>query len=505
MPSGLYGDDLRIKQILTNLLTNAVKYTPQGSVEMEISYRKVSEKKLILIASVKDTGMGIKEEDIEKLFEKFQRLDEKKNRNIEGTGLGMNITMSLLELMNGEMKVDSVYQKGSTFTVTIPQDITDETPVGSFEEIRNRRRPTAEVGKKSFEAPDAKVLVVDDNAMNLAVFQALLKRTKIKIVTADSGRACLDLVMKEKYHIIFMDHMMPEMDGIETLHAMKMLADCPNEDTPVIVLTANAITGAKEMYLKEGFVDFLTKPIEGELLEKTVAAYLPPDLIRTGEAMSEETKGETPREEKGEEPLTRQEETYLQQGISIRQGLNYAGGNRDVYLDLIEMFLKGKEQQEQRIRELLEKGEIAEYGVLTHGLKGNARMLGADRLADIAFEHEKAGKAGQIEYAREHWDELAQEWERCRQSFDVFYHEYRQDEPEKYAAVSGDETIEISQEELDRVIKLLDEFQTPQATEQMKAWLEQPLNPEMHRKIRDAVLAIEEEFDEEKAIEILKS
>ena len=505
MPARLYGDDLRIKQILTNLLTNAVKYTPQGSVELEVFYRKVSEKKLILEASVKDTGMGIKEEDIEKLFEKFQRLDEKKNRNIEGTGLGMNITMSLLELMNGEMKVDSVYQKGSTFTVTIPQDIVEDTPVGSFEEIRNRRRPTAEVGKKSFEAPDAKVLVVDDNAMNLAVFQALLKRTKVKIVTADSGKACLDLVMKEKYQIIFMDHMMPEMDGIETLHAMKMLADCPNEDTPVIVLTANAITGAKEMYLKEGFVDFLTKPIEGELLEKTVAAYLPPDLIRTGEEISEETEGEVPREEKGEEPLTKQEETYLQQGISIRQGLNYAGGNRDVYLDLIEMFLKGKEQQEQRIRELLEKGEIAEYGVLTHGLKGNARMLGADRLADIAFEHEKAGKAGQIEYAREHWDELAQEWERCRQSLDVFYHEYRQDEPEKYAAVSGDETIEISQEELDGVIKLLDEFQTPQATEQMKAWLEQPLDPKMHQKIRDAVLAIEEEFDEEKAIEILKS
>lgn len=507
MPSGLYGDDLRIKQIVTNLLTNAVKYTPQGGVEMKVSFERVSDKKLVLTISVKDTGIGIRKEDIGKLFEEFRRLDAEKNRRIEGTGLGMNITMSLLDLMEGKMQVDSVYGEGSTFTVTIPQTIVEETPVGSFEEIQKKGRTEVDTQKQIFEAPEAKVLVVDDNAMNLAVFQALLKRTKVQIDTADSGRACLELVQKEKYHMIFMDHMMPEMDGIETLHEMRKITDFPNRETPVIALTANAIVGAKEMYLQEGFVDFLSKPIEGELLEKMVREYLPEELIR-----SAEDARETAREEKkeglegaadGGAVPEEQEERYLQEGISIRQGLSYAGGNRDVYLDLMEMFLKGKEQQEQNLKGFLDDGNMADYGILAHALKGNARMLGADRLADIAFSHEKAGKEGQLAYAREHWEELAEEWEKCRRSFDSLYHEYREDGPEKYAAVSGDETVDVPAEELEAIRKLLDEFQTPQATERIKSWLEKPLEPAVHQKLRDALLAIEEEFDEDKAIEIL--
>ncbi len=506
MPAGLYGDDLRIKQIVTNLLTNAVKYTPQGGVEMKVSCERVADKKLVLTVSVKDTGIGIRKEDIGKLFEEFRRLDEKKNRRIEGTGLGMNITMSLLGLMGGEMKVDSVYGEGSTFTVTIPQTIVEETPVGSFEEIQKKRRTEIDTQKQIFEAPEARVLVVDDNAMNLAVFQALLKRTKVQIDTADSGRACLALVQKEKYHIIFMDHMMPEMDGIQTLHEMRKDPDSPNLDTPVIALTANAIVGAREMYLQEGFENFLSKPIEGELLEKMIREYLPEELIRcvedAGEAVTEEKK-EEPEGEAGEAVTEEQEERYLQEGISIRQGLSYAGGNRDVYLDLMNMFLKGKEQQEQNLKGFLDDENMADYGILAHALKGNARMLGADRLADIAFLHEKAGKEGQLAYAREHWEELAEEWEKCRSSFDVLYHEYREDEPEKYAAVSGGETVDVPAEELEEIKKLLNEFQTPQATERLKSWLEKPLEPAMHEKLRDALLAIEEEFDEDKAIEIL--
>ncbi len=507
MPAGLYGDDLRIKQIITNLLTNAVKYTPQGSVKMKVSYEKVSDKKLALTVSVKDTGIGIRKEDIGKLFEEFKRLDAEKNRRIEGTGLGMNITMSLLNLMEGKMQVDSVYGEGSTFTVTIPQTIVEETPVGSFEEIQKKHRTEVDTQKQIFEAPEAKVLVVDDNAMNLAVFQALLKRTKVQIDTADSGRACLALVQKEKYHIIFMDHMMPEMDGIQTLHEMRKDADSPNKDTPVIVLTANAIVGAKEMYLQEGFENFLSKPIEGELLEKMVREYLPEELIRCGEDVGEtvaEEEKEGPEGEGGDGAVTEeQEERYLKEGISIRQGLSYAGGNRDVYLDLMEMFLKGKEQQEQNLKGFLEAENMADYGIQAHALKGNARTLGADRLADIAFLHEKAGKGGQLAYAKEHWEELAEEWEKCRRSFDVFYHEYREDAPEKYAAVSGGETVDVPAEELEAIRKLLDEFQTPQATERLKSWLEKPLEPAMHEKLRDALLAIEEEFDEDKAIEIL--
>ena len=501
MPGKLYGDDVRIKQILTNLLTNAVKYTPQGSVVMDVSCQKISEKKLNLVISVKDTGMGIKEEDLGKLFEKFQRLDEKKNRNIEGTGLGMNITMSLLKLMDGNMEVKSVYQEGSTFTVTIPQVILGEEPVGNFEEIRRQRKQPSGGGKKIFEAPEAKVLVVDDNTMNLTVFEALLKRTKINIRTAMSGKECLELVQKEKFHIIFMDHMMPEMDGIETLHEMKKLSDNPNQDTPVIALTANAIVGAREMYLNEGFVDFLTKPIEGELLEKMIMDYLPKELVLFGE------EEKAPEEDGPESQPTAENETekrLQEEGISVRQGVAYAGGNMQVYLDLMELFLKEKERQQQKIRQFMEEDNMADYAILAHALKGNARMLGADRLADVAFEHEKAGKEGRPEYVKEHWKDFVEEWDRAYENFEGFYREYRGEESEKYAAVSEGEIVEIGPEEIAQVVQWLDTFQTEPAVNQLKEWLEKPLEPETHRKLRDALLAIEEEFDEDKAIEILK-
>ena len=292
LPRTLYGDDVRIKQIVTNLLTNAVKYTPQGGIEMKAAYERTGDEALNLIISVKDTGMGIRKEDMGKLFESFQRLDEEKNRNIEGTGLGMNITMSLLKLMDGDMKVESEYGKGSVFTVTIPQRIVCDEPTGDFDSIRKRREQNLSKKQQFFEAPQARVLVVDDNSMNLTVFQSLLKRTKMQITTADSGKKCLELVKKEPYHIIFMDHMMPEMDGIETLHEMQKLSDYPNADTPVIVLTANALSGAREGYLKEGFADFLTKPIDGDLLERTVEKFLPEALVERTE-----DEGAQPEEE----------------------------------------------------------------------------------------------------------------------------------------------------------------------------------------------------------------
>ncbi len=504
LPGRLFGDDQRIKQVVTNLLTNAVKYTSQGSVEMDVSYRRESEKKLILIVSVKDTGMGIRKEDIGKLFEKFQRLDEKKNRRIEGTGLGLHITLSLLELMGGEITVESEYGKGSVFTVTIPQEIVSEEPVGEFEELHRRHRTGGKDGGKFFEAPGARVLVVDDNAMNLAVFQALLKRTKVTAVTADSGRECLELIRKEKYHIIFMDHMMPEMDGIETLHEMRRLTGHPNADTPVIALTANAVAGAKEMYQKEGFADFLAKPIEGEVMEKMIADYLPAELLTPFTESGEAEGGtEQKREADGDPREKEREERCLREGISLREGMNYAGGDRDVYLDLIRIFVRGRAQQEQKIKSLLSEGNMADYGVLTHALKGNARTLGAKRLSELALEHEKAGREGRAAYAKEHWEELTEEWERCCKALEAFYHEYRQEEPERYAAVTGG-TGRIAKEELDTLIKLLDEFQTQQAAQILKAWLEKPLEPLLHGRLRDALIAIEEEFDEERAIECLK-
>lgn len=496
LPRVLFGDDVRIKQIVTNLLTNAVKYTPQGTIEMKVTYERQAEEEIGLIISVKDTGMGIKKEDMGKLFESFQRLDEEKNRNIEGTGLGMNITMSLLRLMDGEMKVESEYGKGSDFTVTIPQRIICDEPTGDFETIRNRREQSLSKNQQSFEAPEARVLVVDDNSMNLTVFQSLLKRTKMQITTADSGRRCLELVQRQQYHIIFMDHMMPEMDGIETLHEIRKLTNCPNHDTPVIVLTANALSGAREGYLKEGFADFLTKPIDGDLLEQTTVKYLPETLIRK----ATEAGGETEKDN-----VEIDDKKYLQYGISIENGLLYAKKDREMYLDLVWMFVKDRTKQDT-IYQFLVGENMKDYAILVHGLKGNARMLGADQLADMAFEHEKQSKAENLEYVKMHWEELLAIWEKTLDGFEELIRTYGKEQEDKYAVVNSDgkDVLILSECDLAKAVSFLEDFETDQAMELLKEWIGSPLEPSMHDCIKNVLIALEDEFDEEKAIELLK-
>lgn len=493
LPRILLGDDVRIKQIVTNLLTNAVKYTPQGGLEMHVAYERRGEGEIALIISVKDTGMGIKKKDMGKLFESFQRLDEKKNRNIEGTGLGMNITMSLLSLMDGDMKVESEYGKGSVFTVTIPQRIVCDEPTGDFESIKNRQEQGKNAGGQIFEAPEARVLVVDDNAMNLTVFTSLLKRTRIKITTAGSGKECLALVEKEPYHIIFMDHMMPEMDGIETLHEMQKLKDYPNRETPVIVLTANAVAGAREAYLKEGFADFLTKPIDGDVLEQTVEAYLPKELVRHRAATEKESKKQGILEESGQ---------LLHYGISLENGLSHAQNDEETYLGLVRLFLKEKEKQEI-MRGYIDVGNMKDYAVLVHGLKGNARTLGADALADTAFEHEKESKAGNTAYAAAHFDELLTLWEQAQEGFLTLWNA-RGTKAEETVCGEGQECLQLTQEDLEKAAALLDDFETKEAMEQIREWLGSPLDPEMRGRLKGVMEALEDEFDEEKAIALLR-
>ena len=278
IPSKLLGDDVRIRQVLVNLLNNAVKYTPQGKVMLQIE-GKIEGRKAVLNFSVQDTGIGIKEEDIARLFEEFERIEEKRNRNIEGTGLGINITTQLLHLMGSKLNVASVYGEGSKFFFTLEQQIADSTPIGNLEE-RISGQVMEYAYSSAFVAPEAHILVVDDNLVNLKVFVSLLKNTKVNVDVADSGMAGLRQVADKHYDLIFLDHMMPEMDGIETLHRMKNLGDNRCVDTPIVALTANAITGAKEMYLAEGFDAFLPKPINPEKLEQMILKLLPRELLR---------------------------------------------------------------------------------------------------------------------------------------------------------------------------------------------------------------------------------
>ena len=279
IPSELIGDDIRIRQILVNLLNNAVKYTHKGTVTLEVRLLEpVKENKALILFVVKDTGIGIKEEDIQKLYIPFERIEEKRNRNIEGTGLGMNITMQLLRMLESKLDIKSVYGEGSEFSFVLEQEIVSLEPIGKLEEMLKDSRMESKY-RVSFEAPEAKILVVDDNEMNRKVFCGLLKSTKIQITEASSGAESIEKVKEEAYDIIFMDHMMPGMDGVEAFKIMRGMEHYPCKDTPVVILTANAIMGAKEQYLAEGFDAFLSKPIDSAKLEEMVEELLNGSLV----------------------------------------------------------------------------------------------------------------------------------------------------------------------------------------------------------------------------------
>lgn len=277
LPAHLYGDEVRIRQIINNLLSNGVKYTTRGQVELSLDYSLEnvdSDNQLWLIIKVSDTGIGIKDEDKEKLFQAFSRIEQSRNRSIEGTGLGLKITKQLVSLMNGTIEFDSVYSSGTTFTVKIPQEYKDAAPMGDFSKVYNEQQISSHKDAETFTAKGTKLLVVDDVKMNIIVFKGLLKGTEIEIDSAMSGREAIEKSMVTKYDAIFMDHLMPEMDGIEAFHKIKDLELSMNRETPVIVLTANAIVGAKEMYLYEGFYGYLSKPVERSTLINTIKYLL---------------------------------------------------------------------------------------------------------------------------------------------------------------------------------------------------------------------------------------
>lgn len=279
-PTHLNGDEVRIRQIITNILTNAIKYTNKGKVTLTVSGKQLSEEKTELYVSVKDTGIGIRKEDIGHLFESFKRVEESRNRNIEGTGLGLSITMRLLNLMGSRLEVESTYGEGSDFFFYLVQQRKDDQVVG--EDIKNYCQKAKGIkGELSneFYAPLARLLVVDDNKVNLKVFKGLLKKNGMQIDTAMSGKECLELMKDNKYHIVFLDHLMPDMDGVETLNQAKMLKNSKSQDAVMIVLTANAVAGAREKFLQEGFDDYLSKPISLPLLKEMILKYLPKELI----------------------------------------------------------------------------------------------------------------------------------------------------------------------------------------------------------------------------------
>ena len=387
IPNMLYGDDMRIKQILLNIMNNAVKYTNEGSITLSVDYDNnetvdtggyisldsfnTSENYVNLKVSVADTGIGIKKEELEKLFAPFERIEESKNRSVEGTGLGMTIVKRLLSMMNSSLAVESEYGKGSTFSFSIKQRVINWKPVGTL--VDDTQYTDAKPYRESFHAPTARILIVDDVKLNLIVISALLKPLQIQVDTAMSGREALDLVQKKLYDIIFLDHRMPEMDGIETLAEMKKMKGSMNDGVPVIALTANAVSGAREEYIQAGFVNYLSKPVDMRHLEQALLDYLPKSKIErvSLHVLSNVTEKSQPAADEEKLPMDRE------QGIANC-------GSEELYRNVVEEFCSTAEEYAQKIEQTLGESDFKNYAIFVHSVKSSARTIGAVELAKMA-------------------------------------------------------------------------------------------------------------------------
>ena len=404
LPKTLFGDDMRIKQVITNILTNAVKYTKQGTVTLTMSGEFIDDDVFMLYVSVKDTGIGIREEDIEKIFQSFIRLEESKNKNIEGTGLGISIVKELLRMMNSHLEVSSVYGKGSDFSFKLPQTIIDRTPVGIYGEHHNERKYRV-IETKYIKAPGARILAVDDTGMNLKVINGLLKRNLIVPDLADSGKRCLQLAKKYFYHIIFLDHMMPELDGVETLKRLKEM-NLPAE-TKIIVLTANAISGARERYIAKGFDDYLSKPIDVNALESILAKYLPPEIIKNDD---EETSPPAQVAEGSGDKFSALKK--ICPSIDLETALANCMDSKEFFTEMAEEFIASDKTAE--LEKYFAAEDYKEYRIAAHALKGTAQVIGAVELSDKAKAQEYAARDGNIAELKQNHGDLIASYKKVR-------------------------------------------------------------------------------------------
>lgn len=408
LPKYLEGDALHIKQVILNLINNAVKYKKKGKVFLEVC----QEEKQISF-SVKDTGIGIKKEDMEALFDMFMRADIKRHRNIEGSGLGLTIAKELCEQMGGHIQAESIYGKGSNFTVYFPLKDAGTEKIGQWKVVEGE--PVQEKRKKFF-ASEAQILLVDDSEQNIQVITSLLRRTGVQLDTAASGFECIEKVRNKKYHLIFLDYMMPEMDGIETFHRLKK--EVNGQSVPVIALTADVSTGIHQHFLSEGFSDYLSKPVMWEKLEELLLQWLPAELVSMKNGAGEDWNIT-------EKQLLDLKQKLKKWDIELSEGLRLLSGSISQYRKLAELFVEyympNKEQLARSFERLQNtQKEIKNMTGLIHTLKSNARAVGAIELYELSFVMEKKGKIQDVNYINKAIPLLFFEWERAVQGICFF-------------------------------------------------------------------------------------
>ena len=403
LPAALHGDELRIKQILTNLLSNAIKYTEKGTVTLSAKITARKENTVDIKISVKDTGIGIKEEEREKLFSAFDRLDVKRTRSIEGTGLGLAITSQMLEMMGSRLYVDSEYGKGSDFYFTLSQKVADKTPIGEFDPLaQSDTEIAAPKGTGNFfVAPSARILIVDDTPLNLKVIVGLLKHTQIRTETAESGAECIERFKEdEPFDMIFLDYRMPQMDGIETLNRLKELFPEKAANTPIVCLTASAVSGDREKMLNAGFTDYLSKPVNIEKMEAMIIKYLPDEKVK----IVDDT------DFSGDDELMKLSPAIFSiDGIDPRTGIEYCGDAED-YMEALEIYEASVEKKATDIENAQKNGNTDSFVTMVHSLKSTSKAIGAMELSELAATLEKAGRENDEAFVREHTIELIQKY-----------------------------------------------------------------------------------------------
>ena len=411
IPSGLLGDEKKIRRVIMKLMNNAIKFTEAGCVTLSVGYRK-EEYGINLSFMIKDTGIGIREESLEKLFTTFSQVDTSRKRQTGGLGLGLAISQALVQKMGGTITVKSKWGKGTTVRFVVPQKVVDETPMGTV----HNRRITAKVSdqveqkqkesaapKKIIETGNVHVLIVDDNSMNLRVAEEMLTTYGIKVTKAYSGQEALDKITAMDYDFVFMDHMMPQMDGVETLHHIRKKVGTYYQNVPIIALTANAVAGNREKLLKEGFDDFLEKPIERSVLERVLRRTLPEDKFAT--VRNVHTAEIRNVSESNSEWLQMLEDS----GLDVKKAILYCNG-KDAYYKILQGYCLEGEKTEKQLEDLYQKQDWENYTIAVHGLKSAMHSVGALKVSEIAKFLEMAGKNQDIDYILEHHNQLMVEF-----------------------------------------------------------------------------------------------
>ena len=479
LPAYLIGDVIHIKQILLNLINNAVKYTKEGQIDIKVSKNEEETK---LIFEVKDTGIGIKEENLSVLFDAFMRVDSKKNKKIKGTGLGLAIAKQLAEQMDGMIWVESVYGKGSSFFVQLPMKKVSDGKISNVE-----WKETDERKRRSFVAPQAKILIVDDNPENLMVTRSLLKRTAVFVDTAASGEECVHKVRQNIYDLILLDYMMPQMDGIDTIRELKKDVQF---HIPVIALTADVTKGIEQTFLREGFCAYLSKPVMWSKLEDLLMKYLRDDLVFIREDLKEEQKIK-------DEEFKQLKGQLKENDIKIEEGLRLLDGDFMQYRKLMEFFMEYQEEYMRQMQQLMTQKEVKvdEITRMMHTLKSNAKAIGAIHLYEIAKEMEDRGKQKDMEYIMSAYDLLKLEWGRVfkasrefiEQTKNILFDQKKEEEKDKQ-----------SKEEIKEKLKIfITRYQAKEAKEQIQYYRKGKISEEERNILKEMEIRIDQlDFDE---------